>query len=89
MAKLLVIGAGGVGAVAVHKMALCETMQAEITLASRHVAKCDAIAENLHRRTGKTIKTAQLDADDSDATARLIEKRVRHWWLIWHCLIKI
>ena len=74
MAKLLVIGAGGVGAVAVHKMALCETMQAEITLASRHVAKCDAIAENLHRRTGKTITTAQLDADDSDATARLIEK---------------
>ena len=74
MSKVLVIGAGGVGSVAVHKMAMWSDMFSEITLASRRVSKCDAIAASLKNRTGVTIATAELDADDIEATTRLIEK---------------
>jgi len=74
MSKVLVIGAGGVGSVAVHKMAMWPDMFSEITLASRRVAKCDAIAASVKRRTGISITTAELDADNIEATTRLIEK---------------
>ena len=74
MSKVLVIGAGGVGSVAVHKMAMWPDMFSEITLASRRVSKCDAIAASVKNRTGVTIATAELDADDIEATTRLIEK---------------
>ena len=74
MSKVLVIGAGGVGSVAVHKMAMWPDMFSEITLASRRVSKCDAIAASVKNRTGVTIATAELDADDIEATSRLIEK---------------
>lgn len=74
MSKVLVIGAGSVGSVAVHKMAMWSDMFSEITLASRRVSKCDAIAASVKSRTGVTIATAELDADDIEATTRLIEK---------------
>ena len=74
MSKVLVIGAGGVGSVAVHKMAMWPDMFSQITLASRRIAKCDAIAASVKNRTGVTIATAELDADDIAATTRLIEK---------------
>ena len=74
MSKVLVIGAGGVGSVAVHKMAMWPDMFSEITLASRRVAKCDAIATSVKSRTGVSIITAELDADNVEATTRLIEK---------------
>ena len=74
MSKVLVIGAGGVGSVAVHKMAKWPDMFSEITLASRRVAKCDAIATSVKSRTGVSIITAELDADNVEATTRLIEK---------------
>lgn len=74
MSKVLVIGAGGVGSVAVHKMAKWPDMFSEITLASRRVAKCDAIATSVKSRTGVSITTTELDADNIEATTRLIEK---------------
>jgi saccharopine dehydrogenase (NAD+, L-lysine-forming) len=78
LSKVLVIGAGGVGSVAVHKMAQVSKTNPDIfshiTLASRRVAKCDAVAESVKARTGVTIDTAEVDADDIDATAALIEK---------------
>ena len=74
MSKVLVIGAGGVGSVAVHKMAKWPDMFSEITLASRRVAKCDGIATSVKSRTGVSIITAELDADNVEATTRLIEK---------------
>jgi saccharopine dehydrogenase (NAD+, L-lysine forming) len=70
--KVLVIGAGGVGSVAVHKMAMNADIFPSITLASRRKFKCDAIAESVKARTGVTITTAEVDADDSAATAALI-----------------
>lgn len=74
MSRVLIIGAGGVSAVAVHKMAMLPEVFSHITLASRRVAKCDAIAARIKQRLNITIETAELDADDSAQTARLIEK---------------
>lgn len=73
MSKVLVIGAGGVGSVAVHKMAMNPAIFSDITLASRTVAKCDAIAQSVKERTGVSIKTAPIDADDVAATTALIK----------------
>lgn len=73
MSNVLVIGAGGVGSVAVHKMAMLNEQFQQITLASRRQFKCDEIAASVNQRTGIKVATAELDADDVDATARLID----------------
>jgi saccharopine dehydrogenase (NAD+, L-lysine forming) len=74
VSKVLVIGAGGVGSVAVHKMAMNCDIFSHITLASRTKSKCDAIAESVKARTGVTIDTAQIDADDVAAATALIRE---------------
>jgi len=74
MAKVLVIGAGGVGSVCVHKMAMNPDIFTGIALASRTKAKCDAIAESVKQRTGVGIATYQIDADDVAATTALIRE---------------
>ena len=73
MSRALVIGAGGVGSVAVHKMAMCPEIFSHVTLASRRLGSCEAVAASVLQRTGVTIATAQVDADDVEATAALIE----------------
>ncbi len=73
MGKIMIIGAGGVSRVAVHKCAQHPESFDEIILASRTVSKCDAIAESA-KHYGVPIVTAAIDADDVDATATLIEK---------------
>ena len=73
MGKALIIGAGGVASVAVHKC--CQNSDAfeEICIASRTKAKCDALQEKL--AGGKTkITTAQVDADKTDELISLIER---------------
>ena len=72
MAKVLVIGAGGVGSVAVHKMAMNSGIFTEIALASRTVSKCEAIAASVKQRTGINVATYQIDADDVAATTALL-----------------
>ncbi len=57
MGKVLVIGAGGVGTVVVHKMASLPEVFSEIMLASRTKSKCDAIAE----KVGKNRDTDSTD----------------------------
>ena len=74
MAGVLVIGAGGVGSVAVHKMAQNAGIFGSIMLASRRRGRCDAVAAAVLARTGVTVATATVDADDVDATAALIER---------------
>jgi len=73
VSKVLVIGAGGVGSVAVHKMAMNSDIFTDIHLASRTVSKCDAIAESVKARTGVSITTYAIDADDVAATSALIK----------------
>ncbi|MBJ7526534.1 MAG: saccharopine dehydrogenase NADP-binding domain-containing protein, partial [Sphingomonadaceae bacterium] len=74
MSKILVIGAGGVGSVAVHKMAMNTDIFSHISLASRTKSKCDAIAASVKERTGVDIDTYGLDADDVPATTALLNQ---------------
>ncbi|MDO7644139.1 MAG: saccharopine dehydrogenase family protein [Reinekea forsetii] len=59
MSKVMIIGAGGVGNVVVQKVAQLPDVFTEIVLASRTLAKCDAIAQNIDR----PITTVAVDAD--------------------------
>lgn len=74
MSRVLVIGAGGVGSVAVHKMAMNPAIFSHISLASRTKSKCDAIAESVKARTGVEIDTYAIDADDVPATVALLRQ---------------
>jgi saccharopine dehydrogenase (NAD+, L-lysine-forming) len=69
MSKVLIIGAGGVGQVVTHKCAQRRDIFNEITLASRTLSKCDAIAAQLNN----SIKTARVDADHVPALVELIK----------------
>lgn len=72
MSKVLVIGAGGVSSVCVHKMAMNKAIFSEIHLASRTLSKCDAVAESVKARTGETVRTYAIDAEDVPALSALI-----------------
>lgn len=69
MPKVLIIGAGGVSGVVVHKCAALPEVFSEIMLASRTLSKCDAIAAQLKR----PIQTAQVDADNVPELVALIK----------------
>jgi saccharopine dehydrogenase (NAD+, L-lysine-forming) len=71
--KVLIIGAGGVGNVVAHKCAMHPEAFSEIMLASRNENKCKAIASDVKAATGRTIKTAAVDADNVQATVKLIK----------------
>ncbi len=69
MSKVVIIGAGGVGGVVTHKCAQLPDVFTEIVLASRTLAKCDAIAAQLDR----PIKTAKIDADNVPELAAFLK----------------
>lgn len=71
MGRVLIIGAGGVGAVVAHKCASVPAVFEEIMLASRTKSKCDKIAQRIG---GNRIKTAQVDADNVEQTVDLINQ---------------
>ena len=68
MGRVLIIGAGGVGTVVVHKVAQNPEVFTEVMLASRTKSKCDAIAQSIG---GGKIQTAQVDADNVEDLIRL------------------
>ena len=70
MGKVLIIGAGGVGTVVAHKVAQNPNVFTEITLASRTLSKCNAIAKSIG---DNRIKTAQVDADNVEELVRLFD----------------
>ncbi len=70
MSKVLIIGAGGIGQVVTHKCAQRADIFSEITLASRTLSKCDAIAAQL----AIPIRTARVDADNVPELAALIRE---------------
>lgn len=63
MKKVMIIGAGGVGQVVVHKCAQLPEVFSEIVLASRTESKCIAIAKQVKETHNRDIATAQVDAD--------------------------
>ncbi|WP_193139260.1 MULTISPECIES: saccharopine dehydrogenase family protein [unclassified Meridianimarinicoccus] len=74
MGNVLVVGAGGVSSVAVHKMAMNPDIFGPIHLASRTKSKCDAIAASVKARFGIDVTTHALDAMDVAATVALIRQ---------------
>ena len=74
MAKVLIIGAGGVSSVGVHKCAQAAEVFDEIVLASRTKSRCDAIAAGVRERTGRTVETARVDADNVPELVELIRR---------------
>ena len=68
------IGAGGVGRVVANKVAQNTDVFTEIMLASRTKSKCDDIAEDVKRRTGVSIQTAQVDADSVPELVKLFDE---------------
>jgi len=70
MAKALIIGAGGVGQVVVHKCTQVAEVFSEIVLASRNEEKCKKIAAQL----SIPIETATVDADNVAETVALIRR---------------
>ena len=72
MGKALIIGAGGVASVVVHKCCQNSDIFEEICIASRTKSKCDELKAKLDG--GKTkITTAQVDADHVDELVALIQ----------------
>lgn len=72
MGKALIIGAGGVASVVVHKCCQNPDVFEEICIASRTVSKCDALKEKLDGGPTK-ISTAKLDADNTEEVIELIK----------------
>ena len=73
---ILIIGAGGVGSVVAHKCAQASLNGAfgKITLASRTVSRCDAIAASIRDKYGVSIETAKVDADNVPELCALIRQ---------------
>lgn len=69
MAKVMIVGAGGVGSVVAHK---CNSQPefTEILLASRTIDKCNSIAQRLN---SPKISTAALNADIVEDTVQLLK----------------
>jgi saccharopine dehydrogenase (NAD+, L-lysine-forming) len=75
MAKVLMIGAGGVATVAAFKIAQNADVFTDFMIASRRKEKCDAIVKAIKKKAAEdssrftlqsslNIQTAQVDADD-------------------------
>ena len=72
MSRLLIIGAGGVATVAAHKVAQNPDVFTDVMIASRTVAKCDAVVESIKQKMGTcNFQTAQVDADSVDQLCAL------------------
>ena len=77
MARVLIIGAGGVGGVVAKKCALNDSVFTEIMIASRTKSKCDRIAAEIAQYfpNSKTkVTTARVDADSVPELVALIKE---------------
>ncbi|SHO53970.1 saccharopine dehydrogenase family protein [Anaerocolumna xylanovorans] len=82
MSKALIIGAGGVAGVVIHKCCQNPEVFTEILIASRTVSKCDAYKEKIEKEQGSNplygkdvltkISTARVDADNTEELIELI-----------------
>jgi len=73
MANVLIIGAGGVGRVVVHKCAQNSDVFSKITLASRTLSKCERYQQEVKERYDVDIDIAQVNADSVEDLVKLIE----------------
>lgn len=64
MAKVLIIGAGGVGRVVAHKCAQAREVFSDIVLASRTLERCEQIKKEINDKGLGHIVIRQVDADN-------------------------
>jgi len=74
MSRVLIVGAGGVGGVVAHKCAQLREVFDEVVLASRTLARCEKIRDQIKELHGRDIQIAQLDADDVAETAAYLKE---------------
>lgn len=74
MSRVLIVGAGGVGGVVTHKCAQAASVFEHITLASRTLARCEKIRQQVKELQGRDIEIAQVDADNVPEMVALIRK---------------
>lgn len=74
MNTVLVIGAGGVSHVTIHKMASVSITFNKIVLASRTIDKCEAIKKSVKNKYNVDIEIVSLDADNINETISVIKK---------------
>lgn len=72
MSRALIIGAGGVASVAIHKCCQYPEVFSEICIASRTLSRCEAIKKELEGKPTQ-ITTAQVDADNVEELIALIQ----------------
>ncbi len=77
--NVLIIGAGGVGAVAAHKCAQNNDILGDICFASRTVEKCEKTIESIHRKNNfkdksKKLYAKQIDASKTENVVKLIKE---------------
>lgn len=71
MAKVIIIGCGGVGTVVVHKCAAHPEVFSQIVVASRTLRKCEAVV----KAVGKpNVSADSVDADDVEQLVALFER---------------
>ena len=73
MARILIIGAGGVGRVVAHKCAQVPEVFTEIMLASHNVSKCEKIRDEIRMKTNREIQVAEINAEDVPKLTQLIK----------------
>ncbi|GEM47092.1 saccharopine dehydrogenase family protein [Deinococcus cellulosilyticus] len=77
MARVLMIGAGGVGTVVAKKCAQNDSVFTELMIASRTKAKCDKIADEIKQYlpdSRTVVTTAKVDADNVPELVALINE---------------
>jgi len=72
MGRVLIIGAGGVSNVVVHKCCQNPEIFTDICLASRTLSKCEEIKKSVYDRYKTEISIAQVDADKTEEIVELI-----------------
>lgn len=73
--KVLVIGCGGVGQVAIQKIADRPDVFSEMRIVSRTVAKCDAMKEKIEKKgSAVAVSTGTVDADSTADVERAIRE---------------
>ncbi len=73
MSRALIIGAGGVAGVVIHKCCQNSDVFGEICIASRTKSKCDRFKDELKDKSATKITTAQVDADNVEQLVALIK----------------
>lgn len=73
MSKVLIIGAGGVASVGFAKCCQNDKLFTDICIASRTLAKCEALKERWKDKTTAKITTAKVDANNKEELVALMK----------------